>query len=210
MMNIPQIDTNRRIPSQEFLLQGSVLDESIEMLLHRIRGMCDSSEDGLVRFKQHEMIFSCGDGSPSGIISVRVKRQLNQPEQPWLLCYLGNPEVGDKNRLATIRTCVEVNCGQNVCAFLQELGFTKGFEFVSQGWLFRKNRLRATVSKVFRMPNPLNPDQLIPLTKSHLIEVSMISSSSSGNEQASQEVHSFSEQLKPLVHLDKIDPRRLQ
>lgn len=201
------MEQSRRGPSQEYLLQGSVLDDSVDILLHRLRAMSDNSEEGLVRFREHEIIFSMRESNTSSVVSVRVRRQLNTPEQPWTLCYLGNPEVGDRNRPTTVRTCVEVNCTQNVCAFLQELGFTIDFEFVSRGWMFKKNRLKATVVKVCRMLNPSNTEQVAPISKSHLVEVSTVSSSS--NEQAPNEVQTFSEQLKPLVNLDKIDPRRL-
>lgn len=195
-----------RGPSQEYLLQGSVLDDSVDILLHRLRGMSDNSEEGLVRFREHEIVYSMREGNNMGTVSMRVRKSLSSPEQPWTLCYLGHPELGDKNRPTTVRTCVEVNCTQNVCAFLQELGFRVDFEFVSQGWLFRKNRLKATVTKICKIVNPPNIDQLAPISKSHLVEVSTISSSS--NEQAANEVHAFSEQLKPLVSLEKKDPRR--
>lgn len=197
-----------RGPSQEYLLQGSVLDDSVDMLLHRLRGMSDNSEEGLVRFKEHEIIYSMREGNNhASTVSMRVRKSLSSPEKPYTLCYIGNPELGDRNRPTTVRTFVEVNCTQNVCAFLQELGFTVDFEYVSQGWLFKKNRLKATVAKICKMINPPNTDQLAPISKSHLVEVSTVSSSS--NEQAANEVHTFSEQLKPLVNLEKRDPRRL-
>lgn len=202
------MDTNRRGPSQEYLLQGSVLDDSVDILLHRLRGMSDNSEKGLVKYKEHETIYSIREpSSTTQFVSVRVRRQLLNPEQPYTLCYLGNPEIGDRNRLTTVRTCVEVNCSQSVCAFLKELGFVVEFEFVHQGFIFRRNRLKATVSKVYKLISPANTEQLSPITKSHLIEVSTISGSS--NEQAANDVHMFAEQLKPLVCLDKIDSRRI-
>lgn len=197
-----------RGPSQEYLLQGSVLDDSLEILLHRLRSMSDNSEEGLTRFKQHEVIYTMREGGTSnGFVSVRVRRPLNAPDQPFQLCYLGNPELGDKSRLTTVRTCIEVNCTPNVAAFLQDLGFIIEYELVSHGWQFKKNRLKATVSKIHRMLSPPNTDQLMPLSKSHFVEVSLISSSA--NEQAASEVHQFSELLKPLVNLEKLDPRRL-
>lgn len=187
------MDQNRRAPSQEYLLQGSVLDDSVDILLHRLRGMCDNSEEGLIKFKEHEITYVMRE------VSVRVRKQLHAPDQPYTLCYIGNPEIG--NRPTTVRTCVEVNCTQNVSAFLQELGFTVDYEFIRYGWLFKRNRLKATVAKICRVEPPT------PISRSHLVEVSTISSSS--NEQAATEIQSFSEQLKPLVSLDKIDPRRL-
>ena len=195
-----------RGPSQEYLLQGSILDDSVDILLHRLRGVSDSSEEGFCRFKEHHIIYSMREANNVGTVSMRVRKSLMEANQPWTLCYLGHPELGDRNRPTTVRTCVEVNCTQNVCSFLQELGFRVEFEFVSQGWIFKKNRLKATVAKICKIMNPPNTDQLAPISKSHLVEVSTISSSS--NEQAANEVSSFSDQLKPLVNLEKKDPRR--
>lgn len=192
--------------SQEYLLQGSVLDDSVEILLHRLRGMSDNSEDGLVKFKEHEMVYSMREPNNSGTVSIRLRRSLMVPNQPWTMCYLGLPELGDRSRPTTVRTCIEVNCTPNVCAFLSELGFRVEFEYVAQGWKFRKNRLRATVSKICKIINPPNVDQLAPLSKSHLVEVSMIART--GDERAGTEVSAFSEQLKPLINLEKKDPRR--
>lgn len=194
-----------RGPSQEYLLQGSILDDSVEILLHRLRGMSDDADESLIRFKEHELVYSMREGSNS-VVSVRVKRPLSHQDQPCTLSYLGHAELGDRNRPTTVRTCVEVNCSPNVCAFLYELGFKVEFEYVTQGWRFRKNRLKATVAKVHKILNPPNLDQIAPITKSHLIEVSTVSNS--GDDRAATEVQTFAVQLQPLVNLEKKDPRR--
>lgn len=46
------------VPSQEYLLQGSVLDSAVEVLLHRLRGLCDNVDSGPETFHDHEMCFS--------------------------------------------------------------------------------------------------------------------------------------------------------
>lgn len=46
------------IPNQEYLLQGSVLDAAVEVLLHRLRGLCDNVDSGPETFHDHEMCFS--------------------------------------------------------------------------------------------------------------------------------------------------------
>jgi hypothetical protein len=46
------------IPNQEYLLQGSVLDSAVEVLLHRLRGLCDNVDSGPETFYDHEMCFS--------------------------------------------------------------------------------------------------------------------------------------------------------
>lgn len=49
---------NNIVPNQEFLLQGSVLDSAVEVLLHRLRGLCDNVDSGPETFHDHEMCFS--------------------------------------------------------------------------------------------------------------------------------------------------------
>lgn len=46
------------LPNQEYLLQGSVLDSSVEVLLQRLRGLCDNVDTGPEPFHDHEMCFS--------------------------------------------------------------------------------------------------------------------------------------------------------
>lgn len=42
----------------EFLLQGSILDESCDALLQKLRGFCDNSDMPPPKFKDHEMVFA--------------------------------------------------------------------------------------------------------------------------------------------------------
>jgi len=49
---------NNIVPNQEYLLQGSVLDSAVEVLLHRLRGLCDNVDSGPETFHDHEMCFS--------------------------------------------------------------------------------------------------------------------------------------------------------
>ena len=39
------------IPDQEYLLQGSVLDQHVEVLKHRLRGLCDNVDSGQESFQ---------------------------------------------------------------------------------------------------------------------------------------------------------------
>ncbi|VVC90934.1 unnamed protein product [Leptidea sinapis] len=49
------------IPNQEYLLQGSVLDSAVEVLLHRLRGLCDNVDAGPETFDDQEVCFSLRD-----------------------------------------------------------------------------------------------------------------------------------------------------
>lgn len=43
---------------QEYLLQGSILDDSCENLLHKLRGFCDNADSTPENFFDHEMVLS--------------------------------------------------------------------------------------------------------------------------------------------------------
>lgn len=73
--------------------------------------------------------------------------------------------------------------------------------------------MKITVSKIHKIgqgppPPGGGPPQeaLDPLTGSHLVELSVLAPS--GSEAVADDMKNFAEQLKPLVQMDKIDPRR--
>lgn len=43
---------------QEYLLQGSILDSHCEVLLHRLRGLCDNADTPPETFQDHEILYS--------------------------------------------------------------------------------------------------------------------------------------------------------
>ena len=44
-------------PYQEYLLQGSILDTSCEVLLHRLRGLCDNADTTPQTFSDYEAVY---------------------------------------------------------------------------------------------------------------------------------------------------------
>lgn len=50
------------------------------------------------------------------------------------------------------------------------------FEFVSKGFIYRKGRIKVTVSKVFKQGSG---DNLEPVTNSHMVEMSVLATSGS-------------------------------
>nr|SVE88244.1 EOG090X0CKJ [Daphnia similis] len=202
------------IPNQEYLLQGSVIDSSAEVLHNRLRGLCDAAETGPETFHDHEMCFSLKASSPGGTpqqqqsFLLRVRRALDHPEYPWQLRYLGQPELGEKNQPTVLRSCIDIACTPNVVEFLSELGCRIEFEYVLKGYLFRKGRMKVTMSKIFRMGQAKSPDSLEAMTGSYLVELSLLAPS--GQDAVADEIKVFAEQLRPLVHLEKIGYRRLQ
>jgi mediator of RNA polymerase II transcription subunit 18 len=95
--------------------------------------------------------------------------------------------------------------------FLTELGCRLEYEYAAKGFMFRKGRMKVTVSKIFKVvptvPAPApGSESLEALTQSHLVELSVLTTSN--NDAIADDMKNFAEQLKPLVNLDKIDHRR--
>ena len=72
-----------------------------------------------------------------------------------------------------------------------------------KGSIFRKGRIKVTVSKVYKI---IGADNLEGVTGSHLVELSVLAPS--GQDAVGEDMKNFADQLKPLVMLDKFDIRR--
>lgn len=197
-------------PFQEYLLQGSILDVHCEVLLHRLRGLCDNADMQPEPFNDYEAVYQLKNNlstQQSQYILFRVREALGNPEAPCYIRYLGQAEVGDKNRHTLVRACYDVACSNNVREFLNELGFKLDHEYVARGYVFHKGRMKAMVSKLYRMQQPGKTDSLEPISQSHLVELSVVAPL--GQDSIGEDMKNFAEQLKPLVILEKFDHRRL-
>lgn len=215
------------IPDQEYLLQGSILDSHVEVLKHRLRGLCDNVDGGTETFAEREMAFSIR-GTGSTPLNLRVRRPLldhppqpqsqqqqqQQSDVPWQLRYIGQPELG--NRPTIVRSCYDIACSDNVVDFLQELGCRLEFEYIAKGFIFHKGRLKVTLSKIMKVSDASSSAPAAngggassseqALTLSHLVELSVLAPS--GANAIAEDMKNFAEQLRPLVMLDKVDPRK--
>ncbi|XP_017886070.1 mediator of RNA polymerase II transcription subunit 18 [Ceratina calcarata] len=194
------------IPNQEYLLQGSVLDSAVEVLLHRLRGLCDNVDTGPETFNDHEMCFSIR-GSEQPLL-LRVRRALDYQDMPWQLRYIGQHELGDKSRPTIVRSSLDIATSNTVVEFLTELGCRLDFEYIARGYMFRKGRMKVTVSKIFKMGQQGKiPEGMEAISQSYLVELSVLAPS--GQDAIAEDMRIFAEQLKPLVQLEKIDYKRL-
>ncbi|XP_070199651.1 mediator of RNA polymerase II transcription subunit 18-like isoform X2 [Littorina saxatilis] len=144
-------------PLQEHLLQGSILDAHCEVLLHRLRGLCDNADTTPETFSDYEAVYQLKNNlatPASQYILLRVRQALDHPEAPHHIRYLGQAEVGDKSRHTLVRACFDVACSSNVRDFLNELGFKLDHEYVARGYFFHKGRMKVMVSKIYRMQQP--------------------------------------------------------
>ncbi|KXJ72352.1 hypothetical protein RP20_CCG018315 [Aedes albopictus] len=188
------------IPNQEYLLQGSILDSAAEHLLHRLRGLCDNVDTGPEAFADYEMCLSLKvPNEKTPVMTVRV-RKAQDTDAPYQLRYIGQPELGDRNRPTLVRSSLDIACTPHVVEFLTEMGFRVDFEYITKGYMFRKGRMKVTVSKIFKV----NSSE--PISQSYLVELSVLAPT--GQDVIADDMRIFAEQLKPLVQLEKIDYKR--
>ncbi|XP_022130937.1 mediator of RNA polymerase II transcription subunit 18 [Pieris rapae] len=194
------------IPNQEYLLQGSVLDSAVEVLLHRLRGLCDNVDAGPETFDDQEVCFSLRDPNQQvAPLMLRVRKALDARDMPYQLRYIGQPDLGDKNRPTVVRSSLDIACSGMLIEFLNELGCRIEFEYSVKGYMFRKGRMKITVAKVFKISQSSMPPE--PISQSYLVELSVLAPQ--GQDAIGEDMRAFADQLRPLVQLDKIDYKRL-
>ena len=155
------------------------------------------------------------NGAPN---TLRLRRSLDYPENPWNLRYLGHHDT-DRNRLALARSCVDCNTTHKIAKFLYEMGFRLDFEFVLKGHMFRKGRMKILVYKIFRIKGgsgisnsphfipTIIENQLEEIVSSYLVELSVIAPAHQAS--IAEEMKQFSDLLKPLVVLENVDMRKV-
>ena len=122
----------------EYLLQGSILDAHVEHLVQRLKGLCDNVDSGPEMFNDHEICFSLRDPKQPGNLQFRVRKALDV-DVPYQLRYIGQPEMGDRNRPTLVRSSIDIRCTRSIVEFLTELGCRVEFEFLNRGWIFRRS-----------------------------------------------------------------------
>lgn len=141
---------------------------------------------------------------------LRVRRALDQnhADMPWQLRYIGQPELGDKSRPTIVRSSIDIATSNTVVDFLTELGCKLDFEYIARGYMFRKGRMKVTVTKIFKMnQGKMEGGGMEPISQSYLVELSVLAPS--GQDAIAEDMRIFAEQLRPLVQLEKIDYKRL-
>lgn len=167
--------------------------------------MCDNVESGPEHFSDYEVCFSLRLPNQTAPLALRVRKALDQ-DAPFQLRYLGQPEgMADRNRPTLVRSCIDIACTASIVEFLTELGFRMEFEYRVTGYMFRKGRMKITISKIFKTPSVPGGGETI--SQSYLVELSVLAPS--GQDAIAEDMRQFAEQLKPLVQLEKIDHKRL-
>ncbi|SPP84623.1 blast:Mediator of RNA polymerase II transcription subunit 18 [Drosophila guanche] len=197
---------NRGLPNLEYLLQGSILESAAEHLMHRLKGLCDNVDTSPEAFHDMEVCMSLHQPNSNQPLLLRVRRALGR-DAPFQIRYLGQPEV-DQRRPTLVRSCIDCACTDSIMEFLTEMGFRIEFEYIAKGYMFRKGRMKITVSKLIKIVPGKQQDMANePISQSYIVELSVVAPT--GQENVGEEMRLFAEQLKPLVQLEKIDYKRL-
>ena len=188
----------------QYVLTGSVPTNNFKFLLNRLRGLCEQAAANDNIFEDHEAVYVMKNNTNN--VSLRVRRSLNHPEAPHQLRYLGTVEGMDKNRSATMRSCIEVETSDSVMNMMELMGFKFDYETVLRGYLFRKGRMRITVARLHKIPEKGDFTNIQPITNSYLVELTL--NTLVQQDALCEEMKTFAEYLKPIVVLDKIEQKR--
>lgn len=64
---------------------------------------------------------------------LRVRKALDARDMPFQLRYIGQPDLGDKNRPTVVRSSLDIACSGMLIEFLNELGCRIEFEYSVKG-----------------------------------------------------------------------------
>uniref|UniRef100_A0A0K8USZ5 Mediator of RNA polymerase II transcription subunit 18 n=1 Tax=Bactrocera latifrons TaxID=174628 RepID=A0A0K8USZ5_BACLA len=190
---------------RQIFVKGSILDSAVDHLIHRLRGLCDTVDASPEQFHDLEVCLSLRQPTQTAPLMLRVRRALDR-DSPFQLRYIGQPEL-DRSRPTLVRSSIDVGCTSTILDFLTELGCRLDFEYVSRGYIFRKGRMKITVSKIKAVPGKQQEIGSETVSQSYLVELSVLAPN--GQDSIGDEMRIFAEQLKPLVQLEKIDYKRL-
>ena len=118
----------------------------------------------------------------------------------------GTSETGEKNRAASMRSCIEVDSTDNATSFLEQIGFTFDHETILRGYLFKKGPMKICVSRLHKIPEKGKFQNAMQMTDSYLVEVTL--NTLVQQDALCDEMKNFADYLKPIVVLDKLEQKR--
>nr|CAD7462058.1 unnamed protein product [Timema tahoe] len=126
------------------------------------------------------------------------------PSSHWILERI---KLTTTKRPTIVRSSLDIGTSSTVVEFLTDLGCRMDFEYAARGYMFRKGRMKITVAKIFKMLHGKPTDPVETISQSYLVELSVLAPC--GQDAIAEDMRSFSEQLRPLVQLEKVDFNRL-
>lgn len=147
--------TNYR--NQECVLYGVVNENSKNLLIQRLTGLCDP---GKKAFSEHEMVFTLSKYkllytfyfiftgvASDNQVQVRMRRRLNMDAHYWHARYIGAPEPDQTCPTIVRKTIDSYMFSQGMMEFVKALGLRIDYELLMDGFLFTKGNIRVKFSK---------------------------------------------------------------
>lgn len=188
-----------------------IANSDFERLLERLRGLCQPKE---TYFKIHEILYKI-EGNPPSELRVRCtfshEKGSTENTKCWTLHYIGTPPK--RADLACLcKNVIDVEVSDNICNFLEMMGYTDDFEFVREGVRLHAlltDHIKAdiTVSKVKRLvvKGQLESAIEVEATAHHwLVEISA-HSHEEAIKQTCDALNNFANRLMPIVDMIKLD-----
>jgi len=193
--------TNYR--NQECVLYGVVNEESKNLLIQRLTGLCDP---GTKAFSEHEMVFTLKVASDNQV-QVRMRRRLKSDHFFWHARYISTPEPAP-NCPAIVRKTIDSSIfSPGMMEFIKALGLRIDYELMMDGILFTKGNIRVTVSHITytEKTGRYESEYRKPLSNSHFVEASVVIPENQEYMSSAKALREFADHLAPLCELQKFD-----
>lgn len=135
--------TSQQAQSYEVALFGEFFARDKSAIVSRITLHSESSETLHVREVVFEPV-NRGEGDP---ILLRARKDLMDPEAPWLLYSYLAPESVRANPEATVRPWATIHVRGDALSFACALGYVRRSQLYKRGYLFRRGLLIIQMSQ---------------------------------------------------------------
>uniref|UniRef100_A0A914CC05 Mediator of RNA polymerase II transcription subunit 18 n=1 Tax=Acrobeloides nanus TaxID=290746 RepID=A0A914CC05_9BILA len=153
------------------------------------------------------MVFSLKTGDNPDV-TVRIRRKFNRDSHLWHWRYVAAPEP-DIHCPTIVRKVIDsVGASSNLMEFVKNLGLRMDYEYITQGELFIKGKIKIFLNRISYTEKPGNYDKnfLKPVTNdSYLVEASIAVPDNQEYSSAAKNLRDFCDQLLPLCNLKKVN-----
>ncbi|KAK2466460.1 hypothetical protein APHAL10511_002102 [Amanita phalloides] len=128
--------------SYEIVLFGEFFSRDLKPILNRITLHCQSSDP----FHSRDVLFDPIDAqlqrdAGSDSVVLRAKKDLREPDSPWVLYSYLKPEPARVHPEATVRPWAIVQVVGDALSFAGALGYIRKSQIYKRGYVFRRGAL---------------------------------------------------------------------
>lgn len=187
----------------EYLLVGSIEKTNVEKLKDLILILTDQKDH--FYFEEKVTVYKIDKQNLN--LSVYLFEPNDDSLKPYKISYIAKPDsINHKSFHVTLRNRVDIISSDKTIVFFNEIGFKKDYEFICKGWMYSKMNIKVKIIQLYKKLN--DNDNIVsyePICDSYLVEMSLISTTSTNSEEHAKQLLQFSQKLIPFVSLVKID-----